>query len=155
MNEQGVTRPVRFRAVIEMSFPDADPWDPTDYEKLIEQWKEAPEKSSLFNSKTVLIREVLTIAEEEDDYEDWRNRRGRYELPKKTGLWSINGPGQNCIANLSHLAGLVGISYMCLELRSNRATDPRAANRFTFTAEKYQFRTRYLLTNTPIDGLAD
>ena len=28
--------PVRFRTVIGMSFPDADPWDPTNYGSLIE-----------------------------------------------------------------------------------------------------------------------
>jgi hypothetical protein len=40
--------PVRFRAVIEMSFPDADPWDPTDYGSLIEQWRKSLEESPTF-----------------------------------------------------------------------------------------------------------
>ena len=37
--------PVRFRAVIEMSFPDADPWDPTDYDSVIEQWRKSFEEN--------------------------------------------------------------------------------------------------------------
>jgi hypothetical protein len=79
MDDQETARPVRFRAVVEMSFPDADPWDPTDYDKLIDQWKAALEKNPLFNCKDVSIREIRTIGEG-DDYEDWRNQRGAYDV---------------------------------------------------------------------------
>jgi hypothetical protein len=64
---------VRFRAVIEMSFPDANSSDPTDYDKLIEQWKRSMEDSQLFKCKDVVIREILTIGSE-DDYEKWRHQ---------------------------------------------------------------------------------
>lgn len=53
--------PVRFRAVIEMSFPDADPVDPSDYDNLIERWRRFLEDSPLFRCKDVVIREILTI----------------------------------------------------------------------------------------------
>lgn len=65
--------PVRFRAVIEMSFPDADPWDPTDYERVIEQWRKSLEENPTFNCKDVVIREILTVGpEDEKEYEKWR-----------------------------------------------------------------------------------
>jgi hypothetical protein len=63
--------PVRFRAVIEMSFPDADPWDPADYDSMIEQWRKSLEENPMFNCKDVVIREILTIGPK-DDYEKWR-----------------------------------------------------------------------------------
>jgi hypothetical protein len=64
--------PVRFRAVIEMSFPDADPWDPTDYGSVIEQWRKSLEENTTFNCKDVVIREILTVGGPKDDYEEWR-----------------------------------------------------------------------------------
>ena len=63
--------PVRFRAVIEMSFPDANPWDPADYDSVIEQWRKSLEENPTFNCKDVVIREILTIGPK-DDYEKWR-----------------------------------------------------------------------------------
>jgi len=76
--------PVRFRAVIEMSFPDADPWDPTDYDSLIERWRKSLEESSVFNCKDVVIREILTIGGPEDDYERWRHQDVSHIRP---GVW--------------------------------------------------------------------
>ncbi len=73
--------PVRFRAVIEMSFPDADPWDPTDYDSLIELWRRSLEDSTLFNCKDVVIREILTIGGTEDDYGTWRHQDLSYVRP--------------------------------------------------------------------------
>ena len=62
--------PVRFRAVIEMSFPDADPWDPTDYGSVIEQWRKSLEENPTFNCKDVVIREILTVGpKDEKEYE--------------------------------------------------------------------------------------
>ena len=64
---------MRFRAIIEMSFPDADRLDPTDYDRLIGEWRKALEESPRFNCKDVVITEILTIGEEsEHDYEKWR-----------------------------------------------------------------------------------
>ena len=65
--------PVRFRAIIEMSFPDADRLDP-DYDRLIDAWRKALEENPAFNCKDVSIREIMTIgsSESEDDYERWR-----------------------------------------------------------------------------------
>jgi hypothetical protein len=65
--------PVRFRAVVEISFPDADPWDPSDYDKLIEHWRRSLEANEAFKCRDVVIREVLTIGQK-DDYEKWRYR---------------------------------------------------------------------------------
>jgi len=61
--EQGV----RFRVVIEISFPDANPWDPSDYDILIEKWRKSLEDSTLVNCKNVFIREVEAIGTEADD----------------------------------------------------------------------------------------
>src|SRR4051812_34889101 len=81
MHPQDAAPPARFRAIIEMSFPDADPWDPADYGELIEQWRKSLENSNLFNCKDVLIRQITEIGEGgEDDYQDWRFRRGRYDI---------------------------------------------------------------------------
>jgi hypothetical protein len=71
--------PVRFRAIVEMSFPDADRLDPTDYDRLMDQWRKALEDSPIFNCKEVVIIEFLTIGRPEDegyakDYEKWRHQ---------------------------------------------------------------------------------
>jgi hypothetical protein len=63
--------PVRFRAVLEFTFPDADPNDPSDYDKLLEQMKVTLENASNVNCKHILIREANIIAAG-DNYEDWR-----------------------------------------------------------------------------------
>lgn len=64
-------RPVRFRVVLELTFPDADPWDPSDYDKPLEQMKTALESAPNVNCKEVMIREATTIGDD-DNYEDWR-----------------------------------------------------------------------------------
>jgi hypothetical protein len=64
-------RPVRFRVVLELVFPDADPWDPADYDKPLEQLKTALESAPNVNCKEVMIREATTIGDD-DNYEDWR-----------------------------------------------------------------------------------
>jgi|SRR5215469_9673343 len=63
--------PVRFRAVIEMSFPDADPWDPAEYDSMIEQWRKSLEENPTVNCKDAVIREILTVGPK-DNYEQWR-----------------------------------------------------------------------------------
>jgi hypothetical protein len=74
MDDREQLPPVRFRAVIEMSFPNADPWDPTDYGNVIEQWRKSLEENPAFNCKDVVIREILTIGGRKDDYEEWRHK---------------------------------------------------------------------------------
>jgi hypothetical protein len=63
--------PVRFRVVVELTLPDADPWDPSDYDQFLEQVKEALESAPTVNCKHVLIREAVTIGPQ-DNYDDWR-----------------------------------------------------------------------------------
>ena len=79
MDAQESLPPVRFRAIVEMSFPDADRLDPTDYDQLMEQWRKAIEDSPIFNCKDVVIAEFLTIGDPHDDgyqkdYEKWRHQ---------------------------------------------------------------------------------
>jgi hypothetical protein len=74
MDDREQLPPVRFRAVIEMSFPTADPWDPTDYGNVIEQWRKSLEENPAFNCEDVVIREILTIGGLKDDYEEWRHK---------------------------------------------------------------------------------
>jgi hypothetical protein len=94
VDEQNAQPPVRFRAVIEMAFPDADPWDPEDYGKLIGQWKQMIESNPIVNCKDVKIKEVLTIGDI-DDYEDWRNRKGEYHPHNR-------GPGVGVIQGVTY-----------------------------------------------------
>ena len=74
MDDQEQPPPVRFRAIIEMSFPAADRWDPIDYENVIEQWRKSLEENPAVNCKDVVIREILTIGGLKDDYEKWRRQ---------------------------------------------------------------------------------
>ena len=64
---------------MEISFPEADPLDPSNYEELFTRWKAAIESNPVFASRNVNIREILTIGEP-DDYEDWRRNRGAYNV---------------------------------------------------------------------------
>ena len=63
--------PVRFRVVLELICPDADPWDPSDFDELLEQMKTALESAPNVNCKEVMIREATTIGDD-DTYEVWR-----------------------------------------------------------------------------------
>ena len=66
MDEESLP-PVCLRAIIEMSFLDADRLDPTDYDRLMEQWRKAMEDSPIFNCRDVGIIEFLTIGRSEDE----------------------------------------------------------------------------------------
>ena len=66
MDEESLP-PVCLRAIIEMSFLDADRLDPTDYDRLMEQWRKAMEDSPIFNCRDVVIIEFLTIGRSEDE----------------------------------------------------------------------------------------
>ena len=63
--------PVRYRVVLELTFPDADRDDPSDYDKLLEQMKVALESAPNVKCKHIFIREAKTIGTD-DNYEDWR-----------------------------------------------------------------------------------
>jgi hypothetical protein len=63
--------PVRFRVVLELTLPDADPWDPPDLDALLEQLKEAIINAPKVNCRDVMIREAENIGPT-DDYEQWR-----------------------------------------------------------------------------------
>jgi len=84
---------VRFRIVLELIFPDADPWDPSDYDKLLEQMKIALESAPNVNCKEVKIREATTIGSD-DNYEDWRGG-WKYDFssfsPNKMYLFGVAG----------------------------------------------------------------
>jgi len=66
--------PVRFRVVLELTLPDADPWDPSNYDLLLDQVKEAIINAPNVKCKDVLIRESANIGPT-DDYEEWRGGR--------------------------------------------------------------------------------
>ncbi len=63
--------PVRFRLVLEVMFPDADPWDPTGYDELLDQLRESLETSERVNCKQVQIRRATTVGPDDSD-EDGR-----------------------------------------------------------------------------------
>jgi hypothetical protein len=75
----GKQRIPRFRMVLEVSFPDADPNDPSGYQEMISRWKESLQNNQALRCQQVWIREVLTIGDV-DDYDDWRNNRGEYDV---------------------------------------------------------------------------
>ena len=52
---------MHFRLVIELTVPDADPWDPTKYDELLEQVKEALIHAPNVDRKDVLIREAANL----------------------------------------------------------------------------------------------
>lgn len=82
----------RFRIVLELTFPDADPWSPSGYMDLIDRWKQAMESNQAAPCKDVFIRESMTIGDG-SEYDDWRNRSGPYDpanWPKK-GMGRIYG----------------------------------------------------------------
>jgi hypothetical protein len=78
----------RFRIVLEASFPDANPRDPSGYEDLIAKWKESLENNTAYPCKDIKLREYQTIGAV-DDYTDWRCQRGEY----KTSAWPGEGLG--------------------------------------------------------------
>jgi len=64
---------------LEASFPDADPIDPSGYQEMIARWKESLQNNQESRCQEVRIREVLLIGDV-DDYDDWRNRSGEYDV---------------------------------------------------------------------------
>jgi hypothetical protein len=64
-------QPVRFRIVLELTFPDADPWDPSHYEVFLEQVKEALIHAPNVKCADVCIRDAENLGPE-DNFEEWR-----------------------------------------------------------------------------------
>jgi hypothetical protein len=91
-DEQSAPRPVRFRAVIELSFPDFDPSDPDrDFGEVVSRFRDSIENNPSFHCKEVRVREILSIGDR-DDYEDWRSQRGNYAVPEAgPGIGRIRG----------------------------------------------------------------
>jgi hypothetical protein len=88
----GQQRVPRFRIVLEVSFPDADFVYPSGYQETIDRWKESLQNNQAVRSQEVLIRELLLINQDVDDYADWRYRRPEYDpsSPRK-GMGRIVG----------------------------------------------------------------
>lgn len=57
--------------ILELTFPDADPWDPSNYDVLLDQVKEALINTPNVSCSDVRIREAENIGPA-DDYEVWR-----------------------------------------------------------------------------------
>ena len=67
---------VRFRLTLEMTLPEADPEDPSDYDKFLDAIKEALAKAPTVKCTDILLREAERIPEDDDD-RNWRARRDR------------------------------------------------------------------------------
>jgi hypothetical protein len=64
---------VRFRVVFELTLRDADPWDPSDYDKFLDAIQEALQNAPTVRCTDILLREAERISENNDD----KNRRER------------------------------------------------------------------------------
>jgi hypothetical protein len=86
--------------VLEVSFPDAHPFDPSGYMEMIARWKESLQNNQAMRCQEVRIREILTIGDI-DDYDDWRNNRGEWDVSawprdENTGIVSgLKKPDKN------------------------------------------------------------
>jgi len=57
-----------------MSLPDADRWDSSHHDELIERWRRSLEEGQVVRCQDVVIKEYLSIGGPGDDYGKWRNR---------------------------------------------------------------------------------
>jgi hypothetical protein len=71
--EEDRPQPVRFRVVLELTFPEADPWDPTHYDKFLEKMTNALSHAPDVKCTDVVIREAESVGPA-DDYEKWRGQ---------------------------------------------------------------------------------
>jgi hypothetical protein len=85
--------PPRFRIVLDVTFSEASPWDPSDYSSFLKQMQELLEASTRPKMVDVLLREACTISHDADDYDDWRNRTGACEIPSlpSEGIGRLGG----------------------------------------------------------------
>lgn len=82
--------PVRFRIVLEVTFPEADPWDPSEYGDYLDQLQRALESAGNVSCADVRIRDSSTIGTEAD-YDDWRGGF-RYDFSNLTpGMGEVFG----------------------------------------------------------------
>jgi hypothetical protein len=77
MNE---TDSPRYRIVLEISFPDSNPYDD---ETCLSQLRSALGEISNPRLENIRVRDVLTISSGEDDYSEWKLGRGKYDPTKK------------------------------------------------------------------------
>jgi hypothetical protein len=78
MDKDDKPRAPRFRIVLEASFEDLDPCDPSGYSEMLSRWAESLGRNPVFGCKDVRTRELMTIGDK-DDYSDWRYHRGIYD----------------------------------------------------------------------------
>lgn len=64
--------PVRFRIVLDVTFPEADPWDSSEYGDHLDQLKRALETAPNVKCTDIVMRNSATIGTE-DDYDNWRD----------------------------------------------------------------------------------
>ncbi|MFL6449524.1 MAG: hypothetical protein ACJ746_17870 [Bryobacteraceae bacterium] len=62
--------PVRFRIVLEVTFPDADPWDASEHCDYLDQLQHALEIADNVKCTDVKIREATSLGVQ-DDYDEW------------------------------------------------------------------------------------
>jgi hypothetical protein len=67
---------VRYRVVFELTLPEADPEEPSDYDKFLDAMKAALENARMVRCTNILFREAERIAEDDDD-RNWRTRHKR------------------------------------------------------------------------------
>lgn len=72
---------VRLRIVMDATFVEADPSHPSGYGDLLLRWAESLETNPVVPCTDVTLREILTIGTS-DDYTDWRNPGGAYDVAK-------------------------------------------------------------------------
>lgn len=73
---------VKFRMVLEMVLPDASPTDSSGYIELLEKIRAGVERNPQVKCTEVVMREVLRVPAQFDDYSDWRHNRGEYDYTK-------------------------------------------------------------------------
>lgn len=62
--------PVRFRIVLEVTFPEADPWDASEHLDYLDQLQFALESAGNVKCTDVKIREACSVGVV-DDYDEW------------------------------------------------------------------------------------
>jgi hypothetical protein len=70
--------PVRFRIVLEVTFPEADPWDGSEHMEYLDQLQFALETANNVKCTDVKLREAGTVGVEDDDYGEWL--RGSFQF---------------------------------------------------------------------------
>ena len=128
--------PPRFRVVLELTFPEADPSSAAQYHRWLERLKEALEQNSSCRCADVAIREALTIPQDGSDYEDWRRQRGEYarrqeDQAEETGgdsgsVAPVMGTELKRVWNLTQNNDSPEVNNSIAEIIQQSETDPQA-----------------------------